>query len=207
MLRGTNSIYSVSINPTPPGADVVVTGNNTFRYFNLNGLSIVRQEITSKENPGSTHYTCHAWAVGKLYVCTNQGEILQLDNKNCKGILDQSPQDGRAIEHIVACNKGFITGGENNTLNFFSLESEGSKSVCERKKPSISLSSQLPELKNVRIRSLAKSPNDQWLIITLDNNQILKAELNMQNLEHIKFEYLHYSSHSAAVNFMCDLIR
>ena len=161
MLRGSNTIYSVSINPIPPGADVIVTGNNTFRYFNLsNGLNIVRQEITAKENPGSTHYTCHTWAVGKLYVCTSQGEILQLDNKSCKGILEQSPQDGRAIEFVVSCNKGFITGGENNTLYFYSLETEGSKSICERRnKAPITISSQLPELKNVRIRSLAKSPN------------------------------------------------
>ncbi len=200
-LRGVNAIYGVSINPFPPNADVVVTGNNTFRYYNLsNGLQQLRQEITAKENQGSTHYTCHAWAAGKLYVCTNQGDILQLDSKTCKGRMDCSPNDRKAIEHIVVCGKRIITGGEDNQLYFYTLESEGSKSVCERiNTEAITISSQL-DVGNARIRSLAVSRNFQWLVISLDNNQIIKADLSPQNVEHIKFEYLHYNAHSAAIN-------
>ena len=180
---------------------MVVTGNNTFRYYNLsNGLQQVKQEITAKENQGSTHYTCHVWAAGKLYVCTNQGEILQLDSKSCKGRIDCSPNDGLAIEAIVTSGKKLITGGENNSLYFFNLESEGSKSLCERQNmEAITISSQLPELGNARIRSLAVSRNNSWLVISLDNNQLIKAELTAQNVEHTKFEYLHYNAHSAAV--------
>jgi len=201
ILRGVNAIYGVSINPTPPNADVVVTGNNTFRYYNLsNGLQQIKQDITAKENQGSTHYTCHVWAAGKLYVCTNQGDILQLDAKACKGRLDCSPSDGLAIEYIVSCNKRLITGGENNSLYFFNLESEGSKSVCERHNAeAITISSQIPELLNVRIKSLAVSPNGHWLIMSLENSQIIKADISNPNIDHIKFEYLHYSAHSAAV--------
>lgn len=200
-MRGVNAIYGVSINPSPPSADVVVTGNNTFRYYNLsNGLQQLRQEITAKENQGSTHYTCHVWAAGKWYICTNQGDILQFDGKTCKGRMDCSPKDGLAIEHIVACNKRLITGGENNSLYFFNLESEGSKSVCEKQNAeAVRISAQLEEIGNARIRSLAVSPNFQWLVISLDNNQIIKADLSTQNVEHIKFEYLHYNAHSAAV--------
>ena len=44
ILRGNNEINQVSINPSPPNADVVVTGNNTFKYYNLaNGLQQLKQ--------------------------------------------------------------------------------------------------------------------------------------------------------------------
>eukprot|EP00831_Metopus_contortus_P042287 TRINITY_DN3343_c0_g1_i1.p1 TRINITY_DN3343_c0_g1~~TRINITY_DN3343_c0_g1_i1.p1 ORF type:complete len:1270 (-),score=308.03 TRINITY_DN3343_c0_g1_i1:73-3882(-) len=202
-ISGMNAIYSVSINPNGGNSDVVVIGNNTFRYYNLsNGLQTLRSEITAKENPGSTHYTAIAWDGGKFYITTNQGEILQLDNKSCKGILDCSPKDGLSIEHIIAVKKGLVTGGENNSLNFFSLESEGSSKTIVTRNPSrpITISSQLPEVGTSRIRSLTISPNEQWLIITLENNQIIKAELSFSNIDHIKFEYLHYNAHSAAIN-------
>ena len=103
ILRGGNSIYEVSINPTPPNADVVVTGNNVFKYYSLgNGLQQLKQEITAKENPGSSNYTTHVWANGKLYVCTSQGEILLVDSKSCKGKIESSPSDGLSMEHPKA---------------------------------------------------------------------------------------------------------
>ena len=184
ILRGGNAIYEVSINPTPPTADVVVTGNNTFKYYSIgNGLQQLKQEITAKENQGSTHYTAHVWAGGKLYVCTNQGEILQLDSKSCKGRIECSPNDGLAIEHAIASNKHMITGGEKNSLNFFNLETEGSKSICERRnKDPIYISSQIKEIGNARIRALAVSPNNQWLVVSLENNQILKADISVSKI-------------------------
>ena len=184
-------------------ADVAVTGQNLFRSYELRsgGLQPQRQEITAKESQGSTHYTCHAWVANKLYVCTNQGEIILLDGKTCKGVQEYGPSDGLGIEHIVACNKGFVTGGEANSLYFYTLDSEDSKGVFSRRNTNaVTLSSQLPELGKARIRSLAKSPNDKWLLISLDNNQIVKAELNLQNYEHMKYEYLHYYAHSAPVH-------
>lgn len=207
ILRGGNAIYEVSVNPTPPSADVVVTGNNTYKHYNLgNGLQQLKQEITAKENQGSTHYTAHVWAGGKMYVCTNQGEILQLDSKSCKGRIECSPNDGLAIEHAVASSKHMIVGGEKNGLNFFNLETEGSKSICERRnKETICISTYLPEIGNARIRALAISPNNQWLVISLENNQILKADITSSSIENIKFDYLHYSAHSAAVIFCCEL--
>lgn len=201
ILRGGNAIYEVTVNPMPPHGDVVVTGNNTFKYYNLgNGLQQLKQEITAKENQGSTHYTTHVWACGKLYVCTNQGEMLLLDSKSCKGRIECSPNDGQAIEHAVASNKYLVTGGERNGLYFFGLETEGSKAICERRnKEAIRISSFLPELGNHSIRSLAISPNSQWLVVALENNQLVKADISISSLESLKFDYLHYNYHAASV--------
>jgi len=207
ILRGGNIIYDVTINPMPPYGDVVVTGNNMFKYYNLgNGLQQLKQEITAKENQGSTHYTTHVWACGKLYVCTSQGEILLVDSKTCKGRIECSPNDGQAIRHAIASNKYLITGGEKNGLYFFSLETEGNKAICERRnQEAIRISTSFPEVDNYSIRSLAISPNNQWLIITLENNQIFKADVSISNLESIKFDYLHFNYHSASVNFYISI--
>ena len=201
ILRGGNAIYEVSMNPTPPNIDVVVTGNNTFKYYSVNnGLQQIKQEITAKENQGSTHYTAHAWGAGKLYVCTNQGEILLVDSKSCKGRIECSPNNGLSIEHAISSGKYLITGGDNNEIFLYNIETEGSKSICERRnKEPIRISTYIPEAGNYRIRSLAISPNGQWLIVTLENNQILKADISITSIENIKFDYLHYNYHSASV--------
>lgn len=201
VLRGPNEINQITMNPLPSSADIVITGNSTFKCYSLaNGLQPVRAEITAKENPGSTNYRCHVWAAGKLYVCTDRGDMLLVDNKSCKGKIESSPSDGNSIECAVASKKLMITGGANNTLNFFSIEMEGNKVVCERQnKEAMCVSSQMKEMGSASIKTLLISPNGQWLIMSLDNSQILKADISISSIENVKFEYLYCSFHSAAV--------
>ena len=105
------------------------------------------------------------------------------------------------MEHAVATNKYLITGGDKNSLYFFNIMIEGSKNICKRiNKEVIYISSYLPDILNHSVKSLAVSPNGQWLIISLSNNQMLKADISLNNLENIKFDYLHYNNHSASVS-------
>jgi hypothetical protein len=201
ILRGINEINQVSMNPSPTSTDIVITGNNTFKCYNLNnGLQQVRAEITAKENPGSVNYRCHIWAAGKLYICTDKGEILLIDNKSCKGKIESSPSDGISIECAVANKSLMITGGGSTALNFFNMGVEGNKVICERQnREPIFISSRMKDIQNANIKTLLISPNNQWLIISLDNNQLLKADITISSLENIRFEYLYYAFHSASV--------
>jgi len=201
ILRGINEINQVSMNPSSPSSDIIITGNNTFKYYNLNnGLQQVKAEITAKENSGSMNYRCHIWIAGKLYICTDKGEILLVDNKSCKGKIESSPNDGISIECVVANKSIMITGGGNTALNFFNIEVEGNKVICEKQnKDPIFISSRMKDMENANIKTLLISPNNQWLIISLDNNQLLKAEITISSLENIRFEYLYYPFHSASV--------
>jgi hypothetical protein len=59
---------------------VLVTGNNTYRYFKMQDSNTLKQQFSSlnkKEQHISSNYTAHCWLPeGKFLVGTDQGDII-----------------------------------------------------------------------------------------------------------------------------------
>jgi hypothetical protein len=64
----------------------------------------------------SEHFICHAWNKknGLIYVCTDAGEMLVLENSGeFKAFIHECPK-GRAIEAVIPFSKGVICAVEDN---------------------------------------------------------------------------------------------
>jgi hypothetical protein len=104
---------------------ILVTGNNTYKYFEIRDNSSLRatySQLSKKENNHlSSNYTAHCWLPeGKFLVGTDQGQImLCLANGEFKGVLADSPGEGFYIETIRTYSKGFIIGGDQGKMMVF----------------------------------------------------------------------------------------
>ena len=108
---------------------VLVTGNNTYKFYRVqenNSLKATHTQIVKKEAHISNNYTCHSWLPdGRLIVCTDQGEIMLLEQGgDYKMLLAESPGEGFFIECIVTYSKGFIIAGENGQIMIYEKSEE-----------------------------------------------------------------------------------
>lgn len=108
---------------------VVVTGDNTYKFFRVqenNSLKQTHGQIAKKESHISGTYTCHTWMPdGRLIICTDQGEIMLLEGTgDYKMLLSESPGDGFFIECIITYSKGFIIGGDNGQIMIYEKSEE-----------------------------------------------------------------------------------
>lgn len=102
----------------------MVTGNQTYKFYRVqeNGtLKPTHTSILKKESHISNNYTCHTWLPdGRLIVCTDQGEILLLENNgDYKMMLSESPQENFNIECIQTYSKGFVIAGDNGAIMIY----------------------------------------------------------------------------------------
>lgn len=148
------SVEQVSFSTVDPSV-VVVTGDELYRYYKLDGsnFKIQHSKLNIRENEGhySTNYTCHAWLNDSRFViCNDQGQIFLLDQYGeYKGITISDPRKdpfpitaittysgvsgetagGAAGQNKAQGKSGFIVAGESGRIRVFV------KSDTDPKKP------------------------------------------------------------------------
>ena len=207
------TLYQASFNNLDFNS-LVVTGNGVYKYYKLkdDGIRPEHSGITKKESHIANHYTCHTWLPeGKIIICTDQGELLLLESTGeYKMLLSCSPGDGFYIEAIANYSKGFMIAGDTGQIMVFEKTDEPKKPFAhvatwpnvdpkeEKKYANLFLS-----IMASRIKCIALSSNDDTLVFSTENNQLMKVNLNLEkkmNESAIKYEYLIYPFHSRAIN-------
>jgi cilia- and flagella-associated protein 57 len=208
------TLYQASFNNLDFNS-LIVTGNGVYKYYKLkdNGLRPEHSALAKKESHISNHYTCHTWLPeGKIIICTDQGELLLLESTGeYKMCLDCSPKDGFYIEAIAIYSKGFMIAGDTGQIKIYEKTDEPKKPFQEvatwpnvndpkeeKKYPNLLLS-----IMASRIKCLALSSNDDTLVFSTENNQLMKVNLNQEkklNESVAKYEYLIYPFHSRAIS-------
>lgn len=214
------TLYQASFNNLDFNS-LIVTGNGVYKYYKLkdNGLRPEHSGLTKKESHISNHYTCHTWLPeGKIIVCTDQGELLLLESTGeYKMLLSCSPGDGFYIESITTYSKGFMIAGDTGQIMVFEKTDEPKKPFAhvatwpnvdpkeEKKYPNLFLS-----IMASRIKCIALSSNDDTLVFSTENNQLMKVNVNLEkkmNESAIKYEYLIYPFHSRAITGLDTCIK
>ena len=202
------SFYNLDFN------SLIITGNGVYKYYKLkdNGLRPEHSTLAKKESHISNNYTCHTWLPeGKIIICTDQGELLLLESTGeYKMLLSCSPGDGFYIESITNYSKGFMIAGDTGQIMVFEKSDEPKKPFThvatwpnvdpkeEKKYPELFLS-----IMASRIKCIALSSNDDTLVFSTANNQLMKVNVNLEkkmNESSIKYEYLIYPFHSRAIS-------
>lgn len=98
-----------------------------------NILKVTHTSILKKDSHISNNYTCHTWLPdGRLLVCTDQGEIMLLEQSgDYKMPLQTAPGEGFYIESIQTYSKGFIISGDNGQIMIYE-KSEDPKNPYNR---------------------------------------------------------------------------
>lgn len=192
---------------------LIVTGNGVYKYFKLkdNGLRPEHGGLNQKrEYHFSNHFTCHCWLPdGKTIVCTDQGELLLLESTGeLKMFLSCSPGDGFYIESITTYSKGFMIAGDTGQIMVYEKTDEPKRPFAyvatwpnEDPKKEKKYSELLLSIMASRIKCIALSSNDDTLVFSTENNQLMKVNVNLEKTSEssIKYEYLIYPFHSKAI--------
>lgn len=133
--------------------------------------------MAKKEVQISNNYTCHLWLPdGKCLVCTDQGEILLLEQGDFKFMLQDSPGEGFYIECIQPYKRGFIIAGDNGTILMYERGEEPKNPYQRNHKfpQTESLPDRYeklyPGIMSSRIMSMALSGTDDCIVFTTNNN-------------------------------------
>lgn len=219
-LSDDQTLYQASFISSDSNS-IIVIGNGVYKYYKLkdNGIRPEHSGISKKESHISSHYTCHTWLPdGKIIICTNQGEMLYLESTGeYKMMLSCSPGDGFYIEAIVNYSNGVMIAGDTGQIMVFSKTDEPKKPFVhvatwpnvdpkeEKKYPNLFLS-----IMASRIKNIALSSNDETLVFSTENNQLMKVNVNLEKKmseSPIKYEYLIYPFHSRAINGLDTCIK
>ena len=101
---------------------VVVTGPNLYKYYKVKELSEFvadHTQVNNKDREISSSYSCHSWMLdtGRLLVCTENGEIMLLENTGeFLAYINHSPLNSANITCIVPYGKGFIIGSDQGEI-------------------------------------------------------------------------------------------
>lgn len=174
----TAPVYQVSFHILDFNLGLVCTGNTVIKWYkmiegqlkpqNFNGLSKKENHVTS------TNYLCHSWLFdGKLVVGTDSSEVLIFDqNYELKGIL-QTHTEEWVSRVLCPFAGGFLVGGDNGHILVFERNPEDLRNQYAKTR-----SIKVGRYPDARIKGLSMSPQGDFLVIGLDNSQVLSLVFN-----------------------------
>lgn len=196
---------------------VLVTGNNVYRYFKIGDnqqLKSIPQSTQKRDAQISPNYTCHCWLKeGKFLIGTDQGEIMLFEsNGDYKMLLQESPGESFYIETMRTCGTGFIIAGDKGQIMIFDkTDKQQSPFHSVATHPSQAIAGQntealqkiLTNIRSSRIKSLTLSKNEDMLVFSTSERQIIKMSISVDRPnDDVTYEYLVYPFHSRAIEGM-----
>eukprot|EP01028_Stygiella_incarcerata_P004742 TRINITY_DN2061_c0_g1_i1.p1 TRINITY_DN2061_c0_g1~~TRINITY_DN2061_c0_g1_i1.p1 ORF type:complete len:1197 (+),score=341.87 TRINITY_DN2061_c0_g1_i1:223-3813(+) len=205
-------VYQCSVNPRDDTM-FCVTGDKVFKIFKYKEEQIV-QHSSGFAKKESQNYSSHAWLPeDRMVVGTDTGELLIVEGFEYKATLPQSPLSAVAISSLLPCQKGFLAGGNNGTTYLFertdSREMYNLNNKFEIEVVNTRESVAYPEKRDNAIKSMCISPQEEYLLVATEANQILN--LNLAALEYradeVKFEPFCGSWHSEEITGLDVCVR
>jgi WD40 repeat protein len=165
----------------------------------------------------SNNFSAHLWLPeGRLLVGTDQGEIMLCEQSGeYKLLLPESPGEGFNIMCMRTFSKGFIIGGDQGQIMVFEKYNEpkilytgtklplqsaqGANVTDEQKRNQNFLMKMLLQSK---ITSIDLSSSEDTILLTTDNNQIIKVNANLERLsepDFLSYDFLIFPFHSRQV--------
>lgn len=195
-----NPVYQCSFCPVDASM-VCVTGKNVFQFFHVEAGAMNFKAIeTSLSDNAPEDYLSHTWTTSKRLVAgTASGDLLFFENTMLRAPL-KSPDD-RAISVIVPFHKGFVAGCDDGILRVYETDAKGQYSLTR----TFTVHNHMH-----RIKSIAVSPSDENLSVTLENAQIFSLRMFDQEAvkaEDMKFEPLSELFHTGAITGLDVCIR
>ncbi|GFH16945.1 uncharacterized protein HaLaN_13468, partial [Haematococcus lacustris] len=173
---------------TGEGSLVSVVGHNIFKVFKYSdGAMKALNPALGKRDPGSI--TCQLWVLGdvsdpkeRLLLGTMDGEVLMLENgTDARAVFNCD--NGLAVHSLAAYSKGFVAGQEGGVVTIFEKDDK----ELYRRARAFSI-----ESNPVKVKYMAISPNEEHLVCSLENGQIMKAD-------EMNFDVMGTSNHQGPV--------
>lgn len=210
-----------SYNPYEAESYVCVTGNDTFKYYKIenNEFQPVFTQICNKDRQITTKYSCHEWlADTNLVVCTEEGEIIVLDNGGqYQGCVSQPSEHQGKIDCIIPLNqRGFLISSGGTIQPYEKVDDQGEPYQVMTQTPMKVYETavkefNLPVTTTYNITSMCMSKNnDHTVFFITENNQLLKTEVPMYEESAdplIKVEQVHCGFHTMEVTGLDVCIR
>lgn len=201
------TLYQASFNPSDPNI-VVVVGKGFFKFYKLtdNQLKHTGQQVKNKEENISNDYTVHTWIEkeNKIVLCNAQGDIQIYDsNGEYKCTVLTSPQRQLLISCVLPCSKGFIISESNTMISvYFRAEKNKDQKNPYKLRESFKLSTGYSLVWMTRDPVNDKAidePNEDKIIFSLSNGQLLSATINYDNIAATKIDPVICEFHTAKI--------
>ena len=156
---------------------IAINGNSYLRFFTTEGNNVVEHPVDSQFSQRETaDYTATgSLAEDTTIVGTSQGGLLYFDEQSLRIALPESPDDGYAINYILAFSRGFITGSSDGTIRVYEPSKDPKVGFGLVKKMKVNYSDL--EQGNA-ILSLAITPSEDTLAISISSNRILRFPIS-----------------------------
>lgn len=198
-LANTAPVTQVFLNPKEDDSFCVI-GHNFFKNCKIMGDIMKNKDLkegqsSKKENKDSIDQPQYlsqcVRAEESLMMGTNTGELMFF-NLNCeyKQTLSSSPFEGRAIEVLLPCSKGFLVGTTNCTVYLYERnEGDPKKPYSRTDKKFVH-----PSL-TAKVTNLLLTQNEETLLIGLENGQLLSVAfaIEREQLNEDKHNHPHHS--------------
>jgi WD40 repeat protein len=177
---------------------VCVVGPGTLRFFRIEQAGFKVIQCRMNDYKGSEQFTCHTWIEERTLVCTEQGDIVLLEQAVLRAVLE-NPSEGHAIRSIAAFANGLVAGCAEGHVYVFERADkvEDRRSYYRRSK-----ALRIDAVAAAAITNLALSPNEESLLLASDSNQLFTLPLtnvDMVKQEDMRFEPLAQSFHHGAI--------
>eukprot|EP01064_Diplonema_japonicum_P001365 TRINITY_DN10874_c0_g1_i1.p1 TRINITY_DN10874_c0_g1~~TRINITY_DN10874_c0_g1_i1.p1 ORF type:complete len:1285 (+),score=282.06 TRINITY_DN10874_c0_g1_i1:72-3926(+) len=160
MAEVNTRITQVSFSPWSP-TTVCTTGPTAFKLWKHHApsqLRVVEPMLKKREY----RYTAHAWYEDeKVVAATMEGDIVVIENSECKKVLQAVHADNQSIWCIITVSRGFVCAGDGGYLSLFERTFDGTYFHIYKSFRTSDM---------FRIVSLSVSPNEESIICCCNNN-------------------------------------
>lgn len=170
-------IHQVSFNPIDPRY-VATTGRNILRFYRIDEdkfTPITESPAMAKRHSQNQNYLCHTWLPGNRTVAgTSAGELLLFHETDLLTVLPSSPADGKSIDCLISFSRGFLAAGAMGILRMYEPTEEPGQYYVQTKEFQLRVPAGAP---TPTIQSMALSPSEDQVAVTLDNCQLMQLSL------------------------------
>lgn len=171
------NIHQVSFNPIDPRY-VATTGRNILRFYRIDEdkfTPITESPAMAKRHSQNQNYLCHTWLPGNRTVAgTSAGELLLFHETDLLTVLPSSPADGKSINCLISFSRGFLAAGAMGILRMYEPTDEPGQYYVQTKEFQLRVAAGAP---TPTITSMALSPSEDQVAVTLDNCQLMQLSL------------------------------
>ena len=170
-------IYQCSFCPADPTL-ICVTGKTLLLYFRLNTTpnecKFQAIEPNLFEHPPED-FVAHAWGDQKQCIIgSREGGLLYMENTMFRAKLPPLPLNGRGISCMTSFANGFVLGCDEGTVLIYEKDEKEYYKLSRQLNIDTLQNSNLPSGK---IKNIAISPNNEYMVLTLSNAQMYMVKL------------------------------
>mmetsp|Transcript_36831 Transcript_36831/g.108610 ORF Transcript_36831/g.108610 Transcript_36831/m.108610 type:complete len:1386 (-) Transcript_36831:299-4456(-) len=198
------AVHSCAFSPGDSSV-VSVVGSGIFKMFKAAEGSLKLLNVAlGKRDPATITSQCWVPSDGsdakeRLLLGTADGEVMLLEGTDARSVF--SAENGLAVVSLVCYSKGFVVGQEDGVVTIF----EKDEKEVYRRTRAFTI-----ENNPCKVKYLAVSPSEEFLLCSLENNQLYTLMLSNQEImkaDEMNFDVMGTSNHQGPITGMDICIR